>query len=531
MPDTVTAPAPARFTHREILLMLSGTMCGMFLGAIDQTIVATALPAMAGELHGIQYMAWAVAAYLLTSTASTPIYGKLSDLYGRRRLFVSAIGIFLLGSIICGAAQSMSMLIGGRAVQGLGGGGLITLAQTIMADMVPPRERGRYQAYFSGVYSVSTLGGPILGGLLVDIASWRWVFWFNLPIAVAGLWICNAQLKRLPIRGGQKQIDYFGASLLVPAIVALLLVTTWGGNEFAWLSPPIIGLVVLALVLIALLILQERRAADPILPLRFFNNNVFVIGNSLAFLMGGATVGATIFLPLFLQVVLGASASNSGLLITPLMVGITIGALLTGRFIRWTGRYKIIPLVALTIAALSFLGMMEITRETSPIYYITLMTALGIGLGPAGPMISISVQNSVEMRDLGSATSLTSFFRSMGGSFGVAMMGAILFAGLTEQSANLPGLNAGGLLHGGPAMIAALPENVRAVIVASFTQSFRYVYLVGAATCILGVALAVFLKELPLRRWGPPAQSAEAPPQAAREAAAAPAFAKSDSEP
>jgi MFS family permease len=246
--------------------------------------------------------------------------------------------------------------------------------------------------------------------------------------------------------------------------------------------------------------------------------------------MGGATVGATIFLPLFLQVVLGASASNSGLLITPLMVGITIGALLTGRFIRWTGRYKIIPLVSLSIAALSFLGMMEITRETSPIYYITLMTALGIGLGPAGPMISISVQNSVEMRDLGSATSLTSFFRSMGGSFGVAMMGAILFAGLTEQSASLPGLNAGGLLHGGPAMIAALPENVRTVIVASFTQSFRYVYLVGAGICILGVALAVFLKELPLRRWAPPAQSAETQPPSAREPGAVPAFVKSDGE-
>jgi EmrB/QacA subfamily drug resistance transporter len=528
MPDTVTTPAPVRFTHREILLMLSGTMCGMFLGAIDQTIVATALPAMAGELHGIEYMSWAVAAYLLTSTASTPIYGKLSDLYGRRPLFVSAIAIFLIGSVICGIAQSMGMLIGGRAIQGLGGGGLISLSMTIMADLVPPRERGRYQAYFSTIWTTSTLGGPMLGGFLVDVASWRWVFWINIPIAIAGVLICNKQLKRLPIRGGPKKIDYPGAALLVPAIVALLLITTWGGNEFAWASPEIIGLAVGALILIALLIVQERRAEDPLLPLRLFRNNVFVIGNSLGFLMGAAAVGATIFLPLFLQVVIGATASNSGLLITPLMVGITVGALSTGRFIRWTGRYRIIPIVSLSIAALSFVAFIDVTQATPVIYYVAAMTAMGMGLGPAGPMVSISVQNAVDMRDLGTATSLNSFFRSMGGSFGVAIMGAILFAGLSDQSVSTPGLSTGGLLHGGPAVIASLPENVRTVIVASFGHSFRYVYMVGAGICILGVALAIFMKELPLRRWGPAAQSPEAAPQAAQPAA--PAFAKSDSE-
>ncbi|HXR85989.1 MAG TPA: MDR family MFS transporter [Stellaceae bacterium] len=530
MPDTVTAPAPIRFTHREIMLMLSGTMCGMFLGAIDQTIVATALPAMAGELHGIEYMSWAVAAYLLTSTSSTPIYGKLSDLYGRRPLFVSAIAIFLLGSVICGAAQSMAMLIGGRAIQGLGGGGLLSLSQTIMADLVPPRERGRYQAYYSTIWSTSTLGGPMLGGFLVDVASWRWVFWINLPVALAGLLICNKQLKRLPIRGGPKKIDYLGAGLLVPGIVALLLITTWGGNEFAWTSPEILGLAVAALLLIALLIVQERRAEDPLLPLRLFGNNVFVIGNSLGFLMGAAAVGATIFLPLFMQVVIGATASNSGLLITPLMIGITFGALFTGRFIRWTGRYRIIPIVSLSIAALSFVAFIDVTRSTPVIYYVLAMTTMGLGLGPSGPMVSISVQNAVEMRDLGTATSLTSFFRSMGGSFGVAIMGAILFAGLTSQGAGAPGVSASGLLHGGPAVIQSLPENVRAVIVASFGHSFRYVYMVGAAICIVGVTLAIFMKELPLRRWGPQAQNADAAPQATREPGAVSAFAKSDSE-
>ncbi len=505
MPDTVTTQ-PARFSHRDIMYMLSGTMLGMFLGALDQTIVATALPAMAGELHGMEYMSWAVSAYLLTSTAATPIYGKLSDLYGRRPLFVAAIGFFLLGSLACGLAQTMGELIAGRTVQGLGGGGLISLAMTIIADIIPPRERGRYQAYFSTVWAVSTLGGPMLGGFLVDVLSWRWVFWINLPIAVLGLVICNRALKRLPVHGRTKKIDYLGAALMVPAIVSLLLVTTWGGTEFAWTSPIILGLMALAVVLVALLVLQELRAEDPLLPLRLFRNNVFVIGNSLAFLMGAASVGATIFLPLFLQVVIGATASNSGLLITPMMIGITIGATLTGRFIRYTGRYKLVPLVSLGIAALSFLLFVGVTRATPALLYAFYMAALGFGLGPAGPMVSISVQNAVELRDLGTATSLTSFFRSMGGSFGVALMGAILFAGLTQQTQGASlGLSASGLLHGGPAMIAALPEAARQLIVASFSDSFRYVYFTGAGLCALGVLLAFFIEELPLRtRAGPP---------------------------
>lgn len=504
-----------RFSHREIMHMLSGTMLGMFLGAIDQTIVATALPAMAGELHGMATMSWVVSAYLLTSTASTPIYGKLSDLYGRRLLFVAAIGIFLAGSLGCALAQNMTMLIAGRAIQGLGGGGLISLAQTIIADLVPPRERARYQAYFSTVWTVSTLGGPMLGGFLVDVASWRWVFWINLPIAIAGLAICNTALKRLPIRRHPRRIDYLGAVLMVPAIFALLLVTTWGGTEYAWTSPMITGLVALALVLIVLFVLQEFRAEDPLLPLRLFRNNVFVIGNSLGFLMGAASVGATIFLPLFLQVVIGASAGNSGLLITPMMIGISVGAFATSQFVRRTGRYKLVPLISFGIAALSFLAFIDVTRATPAILYALYMTVLGLGLGPLGPMVGISVQNAVELRDLGTATSLTSFFRSMGGSFGVALMGAILFAGLTPQDTGIAGLSTSGLLHGGPAMIAALPEAAQQIIVASFAHSFRYVYMAGAAMCVLAFGLAIFIEELPLRSRMPAVADKPATPATA----------------
>lgn len=498
MPDTL-ASQPVRFSHREILYMLSGTMLGLFLGALDQTIVATALPAMAGDLHGMESMSWVVSAYLLTATASTPIYGKLSDLYGRRPLFAAAIGIFLLGSIISGTAQSMDQLIAGRTVQGLGGGGLISLAMTIVADIIPPRERGRYQAYFSGCWTLATLGGPVLGGFLVDVLSWRWVFWINLPIAILGLLISNSALRRLPVHGTPKKIDYLGAALLVPAIVALLLVTTWGGTEFAWTSPAILGLFGLGIFLLFLLVFQERRAEDPLLPLHLFRNNVFVVGNSLGFLMGAASVGATIFLPLFLQVVIGASAGNSGLLITPLMLGITVGAIAAGRFIRVTGRYKAVPLTGLGIAAVSFLCFLGVTRATPVYYYAAFMAAMGIGLGPAGPMVSIAVQNAVELREMGTATSLTSFFRSMGGSFGVALMGAILFAGLADRMAGAgTGVSANGLLHGGPSVIAALPEAARHAIIAGFAHSFHYLYIAGAAMCGLGFALAFFIKELPL---------------------------------
>jgi EmrB/QacA subfamily drug resistance transporter len=496
-PSRSAAPAAA-FTHRQIQHMLSGTVLGMFLGALDQTVVSTALPAMVGELHGMEHMSWTVSAYLLTSTASTPIYGKLSDIYGRSALFRTAIAIFLIGSVVCALSQNMGHLIAGRAVQGLGAGGLISLAMTIIADIVPPRERGRYQAYFTTVWSVATIGGPLLGGALVDLLSWRWVFWINLPVGIIALLICGAALKRLPRPGRTKPIDFWGAALMVPAIVALLLVTTWAGSSFAWGSPVILGLIAAAAVLFVALIFRELQAADPLLPPRLFTGNVFVLGNAMTFLAGAASVGATIFLPLFLQVVIGVSASNSGLLILPLMVGLTAGATATGRLVRRTGRYKMFPILGFAIAAASFAALATVTRATPSWIYSAEMAMLGVGIGPMGPAITIAVQNSVERRDLGSATSLFAFFRSMGGSFGVALLGAILLAGLADANSG-GALNPTGLLHGGPAMIGALPAPLRLAVIAGFTHSFRYVYLVGAAICLFALAIAVCFRELPLR--------------------------------
>src|SRR5471032_84279 len=265
MPDAI-GPQPVVFSHREIMYILSGTLLGMFLGAIDQTIVATALPAIAGEMHGMEHMSWAVSSYLLTGTASTLIYGKLGDIYGRRALFRIALGIFVLGSIVCGVAQSMGQLIAGRAVQGLGGGGLISLAITIIADIIPARLRGQYQGYITAAWGGAIVLGPVIGGFFVDVLSWRWVFWINVPIGLAALAICNRAMRRIPVHSTQRHIDYLGAALLLPAIVALLLVTTWGGVELAWTSPQIIGLFVASMILIVLFALQEMRSPEAILP-------------------------------------------------------------------------------------------------------------------------------------------------------------------------------------------------------------------------------------------------------------------------
>jgi EmrB/QacA subfamily drug resistance transporter len=483
------------YAHRDIVHMLSGTVLGMFLGALDQTVVATALPAMVGELHGMEHLSWVVSAYLLSATAATPVYGKLSDIYGRSALFRIAIALFLLGSIACGLAQTMGELIAGRTLQGLGGGGLISLAMTIIADIVPPRERGRYQAYFTSVWSVATIGGPMLGGFLVDALSWRWVFWINLPIGAVALVICGAALKRLPRPGRTAPLDLAGVALLVPAIVALLLVTTWGGTVFPWSSPQVMGLAVAAAVFVLLLVVRELQAADPLLPPRLFRHNVVVVGNALAFLSGAASVGAVIFLPLFLQIVIGVTASNSGLLLLPFMIGITASATATGRTIRWTGRYKPFPIAGFAVAALSFLAFVWVRHGTPQLLYGSAMAMLGVGLGPMGPAVSIAVQNAVERRDMGTATSLNSFFRSMGGSFGVALLGAILLAGLTDQG----GIDSGGLLHGGPAVIAALPAAVRQAVIAAFTKSFVTVYLVGAGICAFAFGLGFCIEELPLR--------------------------------
>jgi EmrB/QacA subfamily drug resistance transporter len=511
------AATPVVFSHREILIILSGTLLGLFLGAIDQTIVATALPAIAGELHGMAHLSWTVSAYLLTATASTPIYGKLSDLYGRRALFRTAIAIFVVGSAWCALAHGMGELIAARALQGLGGGGLISLAQTIVADIIAPRERGRYQGYFAATWASATVGGPMLGGFFVDALSWRWVFWINLPVGLVALFLCSWALRRLPVHGVRRQIDYLGAALLTGAVVCLLLVTSWGGTELPWTSPAILGLCGGGLALTLLFLLQELRAPEPILPPRLFRDPVFRIANAVTVFMAMAAVGATVFLPLFLQVVIGVSASNSGLLIAPLMAGMTCGGFGAGQLMQRSGRYKIYPLVGLGLSTLAFLLLTQVEPATPAPVYGAFMLLLGVGLGSCGPTLLVSVQNAVPLGDLGTATSSIAFFRTMGGSFGVALLGAVLFAVLARDMAGAGaaggapaavGALQGGFLHGGPAAIAALPEAARSAIVAGFGHTFRIVFVIGAGVTAAAWVFAGFLEERPLRSAARAAESA-----------------------
>lgn len=505
----VTEPSPdfgqPVFSHQEKTVIVAGLTMGMFLAALEQTIVATALPGITADLKGAEHLSWVVSAYLLTSTAATPIYGKLSDLYGRKLMLQIAIGIFLVTSLLCGLAQSMTQLIIYRALQGLGGGGLLAMAHATIADVVSPRERGRYQGYIAATFAVASVAGPVLGGLFTEHLGWAWIFWINLPFGLAALLVAEHTLKRLHVKRVRHKIDYAGAVLIVSAVCCILLITTMGGNEFAWTSPVIIGLGAASVLLFALAIWQERRAPEAILPPRLFRNGNYVIAMSSSLLLAMIMIGGLIFMPLFLQMIYQMPADQAGLMLIPLTVTSVVGAITAGQLVTRTGRYKHFPILGLGFVLAAMLLLGTVTGATPHWVTAVYMGLSGFGIGLFMPVMLISVQNSVEYRDLGVGTASVSFFRSMGGSFGVALFSAVLIARMDHLVAAVPGHEALGaqpaltLLRAGSGAITQVPAALRDSLTAAMTGAFHTVFWLGGAIAVAAFAIIVCLRETPLR--------------------------------
>ncbi|MBV9872846.1 MAG: MFS transporter [Frankiaceae bacterium] len=511
---TVDTDNPAGLTHRQIMLVFSGLMLGMLLAALDQTIVATALPTIVGDLGGLNHLSWVVTSYLLASTVSTPLWGKLGDLYGRKAFFQAAIAIFVIGSALSGLSQNLNELIAFRAIQGLGAGGLLVGSQAIIGDIVPPRDRGRYTGLVGGVFAVASVAGPLLGGFFTDSLSWRWVFYINLPIGALAMADVAVVLKSR-LSKVQHQIDYLGASVLSACVVALILMLTWGGTEYAWGSPIIIGLGIGFVVLLGVFVKVEQQASEPIVPMRMFNISVFRVAIGTATIVGFAMFGALTFLPLYLQVVHGASATSSGLQLAPMMAFVLAMAIYSGRRTTSTGRYKRFPVAGSVLTLISILLLATIGVNT-PFWQIAIyMAILGTGLGLTMQILMLAAQNAVPYSELGVATSLSTFARSIGGSLGVAVFGTIfntrLGTELPKQIATIPSDQltphvrhaiddlGGATVTANPEALNHEPGVLHHVIQVAFSDSLHTVFLVGAPFAFLAIVLALFLKEIPLR--------------------------------
>jgi EmrB/QacA subfamily drug resistance transporter len=493
MSPKVAQSEPRTLTHPEIRAIVLGIMLAMFLGALDQTIVATALPTIGRHFGNLDDLSWVVTAYLLTGTASTPLYGKLSDIYGRRMVMLTAIGIFIAGSLACALAPSMTTLILGRALQGLGGGGLMALAQTIIADIVSPRERGRYQGYIGAVFAVSSVGGPVLGGFLTEHLDWSLIFWINLPLGLAALGMTSSVLKLVPFYPRKHRLDIIGAALMMSASIALLLALSWGGRRFDWISVPTGALLIASAILWGLFAWRLVSTREPFLPLTVLGNPVVRCAALAGSCNMGTLVGMTIFVPLYFEVALHLSASQSGLALIPLMGATVAFSTITGRMMMHVTHYKRMPLVGLSIAILS-LGPLAIWPGSIPVALVlVLLTLIGAGLGTVFPISTVCLQNAVTRSQMGIATGAANFFRALFSALIVAVLGAIVLGGL------------GGVTGMSVEMLA------RAASSKELSYAFRFVFLACALVLSFGMAFLISLEERPLRGPTTPSAGATAP--------------------
>ena len=487
--------------QRRVWIIFSGLMLALLISSLDQTVVATALPTIVSDLGGLSQLSWVVTGYLLASTVSTPLWGKLGDLYGRKRLFQASIVIFLVGSALCGLSQNMAELIVFRAFQGLGAGGLLVLSQAIIADIVSPRERGRYQGIFGAVFGVSSVAGPLLGGFFVDNLSCRWVFYINLPIGALALVVIALALPATGQRA-HHTIDYLGTVLLAAGATSLVLLTTLGGSVYPWGSAPIFILAIAAVLCTIGFIFAERGAAEPVLPLELFRNPVFTLSCAIGFVVGFALFGATTYLPLFLQVVNGVTPTVSGLRLLPLIGGVLVTSITSGQLISRWGRYKVFPIAGTALMTVGMFLLSLMNEQTSVLVSSLDILVLGLGLGLVFQVLVLAVQNAVDYRNLGTATSGATFFRSIGGSFGTAVFGAIfsnlLASHLSTLASSLPpGFNIGSAQNA--AAIQHLPAPLRAEFIHAYAQSLSLVFLVGVPICAVAFILSWFLPEVRLR--------------------------------